>query len=112
MSARYDKVLVAIDGSESSGRILEHTRILAAIHESEVVVLHVRQLAYSGASTLDVGGPLEVSAEDAAADLREAGISARSLEEDAYLGEDRGFHRGGRTPRAGKSYRHRHPWQR
>ena len=86
MTSRYDKVLVAIDGSESSKRILEHTRFLAATHDSEVVVFHVRQLAYSGMATLDVGIPVEVSAEDAAANLRDQGISARALEEAAYWG--------------------------
>ena len=87
MSSRYDKVLVAIDGSESSKRILEHTRTLATIHESEVIVFHVRQIAYSGAATLRVGPPVELSAEDAAAELRKEGITAKALEEAVYWGQ-------------------------
>jgi nucleotide-binding universal stress UspA family protein len=84
--ADYDKVLVAIDGTESSSRVLEHVRVLAAIHDSEVIVFHVRQLAYSGASTLHVGPSVEISAEEAAANLVKAGIGARAVEEDAYWG--------------------------
>jgi nucleotide-binding universal stress UspA family protein len=80
----YDKVLVAIDGSAGSRRVLEHARLLAAIHGSEVIVFHARQKAYSGAAVFEVGSPPEVSAEDAAAELVAAGIKARALEEDAF----------------------------
>lgn len=86
MSSRYDKVLIAIDGSDASQRILEYAGDLAAIHGSEVVVFHVHQLAYAGMSTMHVGGPVDISAEDAAADLRKTGIDARALEEEAYWG--------------------------
>jgi nucleotide-binding universal stress UspA family protein len=82
----YDIVLVAIDGSEDSSRILGHVAALAVIHESEVIVFHARQVAYSGAATLHVGPDPVISAEDAAADLGRAGIRARATEEDAYWG--------------------------
>jgi nucleotide-binding universal stress UspA family protein len=82
----YDTVLVALDGSEDSSRILEHVAALAPIHDSEVIVFHVHQKAYSGAATLDVGPTPVISAQDAAAELSRAGIRARAVEEDAYWG--------------------------
>jgi nucleotide-binding universal stress UspA family protein len=86
MGLTYEKVLVAIDGSESSTRILEHVRALAAIHQSEVIVYHVRQKAYSGASTIEVDPPPAVSTEHAVNELKGDGISARAIEENAYWG--------------------------
>jgi nucleotide-binding universal stress UspA family protein len=84
--SEYDIVLVAIDGSDDSSRILGHVAALAVIHESEVIVFHVRPLAYSGAATLHVGPVPVISAEHAAADLARAGIRARAIEADAYWG--------------------------
>jgi nucleotide-binding universal stress UspA family protein len=80
----YDTVLVAIDGTEDSSRILEHVGALAPIHRSEVIVFHVRQKAYSGAATVDVDPTPVISAQDAVAELRRAGVRARAVEEDAY----------------------------
>lgn len=86
-TAGYDKVLVAIDGTEDSNRILDHVAALAPIHDSEVIVFHVRQLAYSGAATLQVGPPEEITVEDATRRLGQAGIRARAVVEDAYWGQ-------------------------
>jgi nucleotide-binding universal stress UspA family protein len=87
MDPTYEKVLVAIDGSETSKRVLEHVRVLAPIHDSEVVVYHVRQKAYAGAATLDVDPSPVVSPQEAAEELTRVGIRARTLEEDAYWGD-------------------------
>jgi nucleotide-binding universal stress UspA family protein len=76
MDPAYEKVLVAIDGSETSKRVLEHVRVLAPIHDSEVVVYHVRQKAYAGAATLDVEPSSVVSPQEAAEELTRAGIRA------------------------------------
>ncbi|MDQ4028746.1 MAG: universal stress protein [Actinomycetota bacterium] len=80
----FDTVLAAIDGTENSSRVLEHVGALAPTHGSEVIVFHVRQKAYSGAATVDVDPTPVISARDAAAELRRAGVRARSVEEDAY----------------------------
>jgi nucleotide-binding universal stress UspA family protein len=87
MAPTYEKVLVAIDGSEMSERVLEHVLLLAPIHDSEVIVYHVRQKAYAGTAILDVGPPPVVSPQEAAEELTRAGIRARYLEEDAYWGD-------------------------
>ena len=83
MEKTYDKVLVAIDGSETSTNVLEHARRLAGIHDSEVIVYHVRQKAYSGASTISIGSRPVITAQAAAEQLAEDGIRVRALEEDA-----------------------------
>jgi nucleotide-binding universal stress UspA family protein len=80
----YDRVLVAIDGTEDSSRILDHVAALAPIHDSEVIVFHVHQKAYSGAAAIDLDQPPVISAQDAAARLNRAGVRARAVEEDAY----------------------------
>jgi nucleotide-binding universal stress UspA family protein len=79
----YEKVLVAIDESETSINVLEHARKLASTNDSEIIVYHVRQKAYSGASTISVGPPPVITAQVAARQLAEAGLRARALEEDA-----------------------------
>ena len=86
MQPTYERVLVAIDGSEAAKRVLQHVRVLAAIHDSEVIVYHVRPKAYSGAATIDLDELPVVSTEDAVKDLTEGGITARAVEEDAYWG--------------------------
>lgn len=85
-AAGYDKVLLAIDGTEDSKRLLDHVAALAPIHDSEVIVFHVRQLAYSGVATLHVGPPEEISVEDATRRLEQAGIRTRAIVEDVYWG--------------------------
>lgn len=61
-SRSRDTVLVGIDGSEESRRILKHVAALAPIHDSEVIVFHVHEKAYSGPATLDVGPTALISA--------------------------------------------------
>jgi nucleotide-binding universal stress UspA family protein len=85
-SQGYDTVLVAIDGTEHSRRILQHVAAVAPIHNSEVIVFHVHQKAYSGAAAVDVDEPPVIRAHDAAAGLQRAGIRARAVEENAYWG--------------------------
>ncbi len=89
-------VLVAMDGSEDSRRILERVAALPTIHDNEVIVFHVHQKAYSGVATLDVGPPPVISAQDAAADLVRGGIRARAVEKDGHLGEPCQCHSGSR----------------
>lgn len=82
----YDVILVAIDGTDDSNRILDHVAALAPVNDSEVIVFHVRQKVYSGASTIEVGPSEELSAEDAAERLGRDGIRARAVVEDEYRG--------------------------
>jgi nucleotide-binding universal stress UspA family protein len=86
MGSADQKVLVAIDGSEASERMLDHVHILAAIHDSEVIVYHVHPKAYSGAATIALDDVPVVSTDDAAKKLNEAGLTAHAVEEDAYWG--------------------------
>jgi nucleotide-binding universal stress UspA family protein len=87
----YDKVLVAIDGTETSNHLLDHVRALAPIHNSEVIVYHVHQKAYSGAATIDMDPLAVVSTDQAVKDLTDAGITARALEEDAQWAQTADF---------------------
>jgi nucleotide-binding universal stress UspA family protein len=77
MQSAYQKVLVAIDGSEASERVLDHVDALAAIHDSEVIVYHVRPKTYSGAATISLDDVAVVSTDDAAKKLNETGLTAR-----------------------------------
>jgi nucleotide-binding universal stress UspA family protein len=86
MALTYERVLVAIDGSENSRRVIEHVRAFAAVHDFEIIVYHVQQKVYSGAATIDMSPPTVVSTEDAVREFSKAGISARPVEEDAYWG--------------------------
>ena len=80
----YGIILAAIDGTESSRPVLEHARAIATVHNSEVVVYHVRQHAYFGAAAHPVGPALDVTTEQAVKDLVSGGVQARALEEHAY----------------------------
>lgn len=81
---KYGTILAAIDGTESSRDVLAHARAIAAIVDVEVIVYHVVQKAYSGAATIYVGLPTEISVDDAVAELQADGIRARPLEEEAF----------------------------
>src|SRR5215831_8292599 len=75
----FEKILLAIDGSEPSIRACELVQRLALASRADVVVFHVveRFLGYAGtveAETLDEAGDL---VDDAVRTLKDAGVSAR-----------------------------------
>lgn len=84
MKPEYGRLLVAIDGTESSKNVLAHARAVALAVDVEVIVYHVVEKAYSGAATILVGLPVDVSVADAAAQLQADGIRARAFEEEAF----------------------------
>ena len=86
MEVAFEKILVAIDGSETSKRLLDYVRPLSAINESEVLIYHVRQQAYSGLAIREVGPIPVITTDSAAKELVNAGIRAQSIEEEAYWG--------------------------
>lgn len=59
MRSAYKKVLVAIDGSEASERVLDHVDALAAMHVSEVIDFRfVRRLTLVPPQSLSTTFPL------------------------------------------------------
>ena len=67
---------------EAFERVLDHVHVLAAIHDSEVIVYHVRPKAYSGAATISLDEVSVVSNDDAVNKLNKAGFTAHAVEED------------------------------
>jgi|SRR6266487_605024 nucleotide-binding universal stress UspA family protein len=47
----FRKVVLAVDGSEDSRKAAELAEAIAGTFQSEVLVVHVRELAYTGANT-------------------------------------------------------------
>jgi nucleotide-binding universal stress UspA family protein len=62
----FRKVVVALDGSEESKKAAELAEAIARRFRSEVLVVHVRELAYTGANTWDPEWAPEVEASMAA----------------------------------------------
>lgn len=60
----FDRIVLAIDGSEPSRRAQDTAATLAGLAGSEVLVLHVRELDPMGRA-----GPISLEAPSAAADL-------------------------------------------
>ncbi len=76
----FDKILLAVDGSEHSDRAVEAVTALAAGSGTEVLVLHLQELGIAGRA-----GPVPLEQHSDAADLvnkvtsqlGEAGVNAR-----------------------------------
>ena len=86
----YEKILVAVDHSESTPRVLEAARGLASLSQGEVWVIHLRER-----ETVGETGPLtsRESTEEAGADvssavaaLTQAGINAHGVVRDTVFG--------------------------
>jgi nucleotide-binding universal stress UspA family protein len=58
----FRKVVVALDGSEESKRAAELAEAIARRFRSDVLVVHIRELAYTGANTWDSEWAPEVEA--------------------------------------------------
>jgi nucleotide-binding universal stress UspA family protein len=86
----YEKILVAVDHSEVTPRVLEAARGLAALSQGEVWVIHLREREMMGKTGLMTSSE---SAEAAGADvtgtveaLTKAGIKAHGVVRDALYG--------------------------
>src|SRR5689334_6419522 len=88
--AMYEKILVALDHSDISPRVLDAARNLASLSHGEVWVLHLREREMMGKTGLMTSAE---SAEEAGADvttaieaLTNAGITAHSVVRDTAFG--------------------------
>jgi nucleotide-binding universal stress UspA family protein len=86
----FRKVVVALDGSEESKKAAELAEAIARRFRSEVLVVHVRELAYTGANTWDPEWAPEVEASMAAlvSRLTAQGRRARSEMPEAAEGHE------------------------
>ncbi|HUZ22075.1 MAG TPA: universal stress protein [Acidimicrobiales bacterium] len=78
----YERILVALDGSEHSRRALEHAKALALLATSQVRVLHVREEYFIGrAGQVPAEAHQEAAklVDDAVASLTEAGVPASGM---------------------------------
>jgi nucleotide-binding universal stress UspA family protein len=75
----FQRILLAVDGSEPSNRALAVAGDLAGKLGAEVVVLHVkeRESATLGAFPIDSGGEAEETLDQAVRRLKDDGVSAR-----------------------------------
>jgi nucleotide-binding universal stress UspA family protein len=79
----YEKLLVAVDHSKSTGRVIEAARELALLANSEVWVLHLREREVPGKVPMGPGLPADETTGEAQAtvdamvgELTRAGIKA------------------------------------
>jgi nucleotide-binding universal stress UspA family protein len=88
MGEMFERILVAIDGSEPSRRAIEVAADLARQTRSEVVVVHVKERDITWAGGVDLETPEEAQdlADDAVRTLKDAGISARAEVHSAVFG--------------------------
>ena len=86
----YEKILVAVDHSEITPRVLDAARGLAALSQGEVWVIHLREREMMGKTGLMTSSE---SAEESGADVRKtvealtkAGVKAHGVVRDALYG--------------------------
>ncbi|MDQ4145274.1 MAG: universal stress protein [Actinomycetota bacterium] len=84
----FNKILLAVDGSPQSKEAATEARELAAKLGSEVLVVHVTEMRYSGAAVWSPEPYLELDAfvEDVVDGLRSEGLEARHILVDALNG--------------------------
>jgi len=75
----FERILLAVDGSEPSTRAARLAGELGSKLGSEVVVFHVREkmTGRSGAYDLELSEDAAALVDDAVAELKDAGVSAR-----------------------------------
>jgi len=86
----YEKILVAVDHSEITPRVLDAARGLAALSQGEVWVIHLREREMMGKTGLMTSSE---SAEESGADVRntvealtKAGVKAHGVVRDTLYG--------------------------
>jgi len=88
--AMYEKILVAVDHSEISGRALEAARDLASLSQGEVWILHLREremMAKTGLLTsLESADEAGAAVTAAVETFTQAGIKAHGVVRDTLFG--------------------------
>lgn len=82
----FKKILLAVDGSESSAKAVDHVEDLARALDSEVLVFHLREMLAVSGGPVDVDvteEDVDVAAQVAAA-LKERNVKASSLRRKEY----------------------------
>jgi nucleotide-binding universal stress UspA family protein len=85
----YEKILVAIDHSEVTERVLAAARELALLSKGEVWVLHLRErevIPRMGLVATESDADIHAQVESAVASLTQAGISAHGEVRDTIFG--------------------------
>jgi nucleotide-binding universal stress UspA family protein len=85
----YERLLVAIDHSEATERVLEAARNLASLSQAEVWVLHLRErevLPRAGVIPTESKDQAKAEVEAAVEELLKAGINARGEVRDTVFG--------------------------
>jgi nucleotide-binding universal stress UspA family protein len=86
----YEKILVAVDHSEISGRALEAARALASLSHGEVWVLHLREREMMGKTGMltstESSDEATTAVTDAVNQLTQAGIKAHAVVRDTVFG--------------------------
>jgi len=85
----YERLLVAIDHSEVTARVLEAARNLASLSQAEVWVLHLRErevLPRAGVIPTESKDKARAEVEAAVEELTKAGINARGEVRDTVFG--------------------------
>jgi nucleotide-binding universal stress UspA family protein len=85
----YERLLVAIDHSEATARVLEAARNLASLSQAEVWVLHLRErevLPRAGVIPTESKDQAKAEVEAAVEELLKTGINARGEVRDTVYG--------------------------
>ncbi len=87
----YDKLLVAVDHSEITERVLAAARELASLSKGEVWVLHLREREVigkvpGGLAGIETPDDARVAVDDAVGELAQAGIKAHGAVRNTVLG--------------------------
>ena len=86
----YERILVAVDHSEVSGRALEAARGLASLSHGEVWVLHLREREMMGKTGMltstESSDEATTAVTDAVNQLTQAGIKAHAVVRDTLFG--------------------------
>ena len=75
----YDKILMAVDRSDATERVISAAHELASLSDGEVWVLHVREkevMPRGGFALLESGEEAQAIAEHAAQELHDSGVKA------------------------------------
>ncbi len=87
----FEKILLAVDGSEPSGRAIPAAADIASAHRGEVLVLHVQEYGLTWGAEVETSSEATDLVDRVVADLKDQGVNVRGEVTRAPLGQ---------TPRA------------
>jgi nucleotide-binding universal stress UspA family protein len=84
----YEKILAAVDESETADRVLAAARELATLSRGEVFVLHLREREPSkfGVTSAETSGESQSFVDKAVEELTTAGVKASGIARDCVFG--------------------------